>query len=261
MAVRRRQGWRWTALLVLASAWAGGCVSGRAGRHPPATPPPATPPAAHRAPAHRAPAAPGRRTVDQVLNRLGPAVDGRLAPFFARAGMSYPPQKVFLLAFKRERRLELWAADGGPPAFIRSYRILDASGHSGPKLKEWDMQVPEGIYRIVWLHPNSHYHLSLKLDYPNGFDREKARANGRTNLGGDIFIHGGDRSIGCLAIGDRPIEELFVLVARVGVDRVEAVLAPNDLRRGPPASRADAPSWISELYLRIVAALVDFRLP
>jgi murein L,D-transpeptidase YafK len=71
-----------------------------------------------------------------------------------------------------------------------------ASGKAGPKLREGDGQVPEGIYRIDGLNPNSSYHLSLKLNYPNDFDLEQARTEGRTELGGDIFIHGKAVSIG-----------------------------------------------------------------
>jgi murein L,D-transpeptidase YafK len=156
--------------------------------------------------------------------------------------------------------VELWASDGGAPAFVRSYPILDASGHSGPKLKEWDMQVPEGIYRIVLLNPASAYHLSMKVDYPNAYDRRRAREDGRGDLGGDIYIHGGDQSIGCLAVGDRAIEDLFVLVARAGVDHVEVIIAPSDLRRRAPPKPADSPPWVRELYGRIAASLKPFQL-
>ena len=72
--------------------------------------------------------------------------------------------------------------------------------------------MPEGVYRIVALNPNSSYHLSMKLDYPTEFDLSKARAEGRTRPGSDIFIHGKAVSIGCVAVGDDAIEEIFVLV-------------------------------------------------
>jgi L,D-transpeptidase catalytic domain len=239
--------WAATALLLAAAAWPLACVSGR--RAPSST---------HRTPA-RPTAPPSARSVTGVVAELGPAVDERLAPAFRRARLHDPPGRLYLLAFKREEKVELWASDGGAPAFVRSYPILDASGHSGPKLKEWDMQVPEGIYRIVLLNPASAYHLSMKVDYPNAYDRRRARADGRSDLGGDIYIHGGDQSIGCLAVGDRAIEDLFVLVARVGIDDVEVIIAPSDLRRRPPPKPEDSPPWVRDLYGRIAASLRPFQ--
>ncbi len=251
MNPRRARACLGLAALVAAAAAAGGCVSGR---------PPEAPPKARPAPSRPSRAA--ARTVAQVVAEKGPAVDERLAPLFRRARVSYPPGKIFLLAFKREGKLELWAADrgeGAAPAFIRTYPITARSGHAGPKLKEWDLQVPEGIYRVTWLHPNSSYHLSMKLDYPNDFDRRMAAADGRTDLGGDIFIHGDAKSIGCIAVGDEGIEELFVLAARVGLDHVEVVIAPNDLRRGPPPPLPEASAWTGALYSRIDEVLARFE--
>jgi hypothetical protein len=199
-------------------------------------------------------------TVAAVVERLGGAVDGRLAPLFARAQVAYPPRVVHLLAFKEERKIELWAEAGGAPAFVRSYRVLRASGKAGPKMEEGDWQVPEGLYRVTWLNPRSGYHLSLKLDYPNAYDRIKARLEERRDLGGDIFIHGSDVSAGCLAVGDEAVEELFVLAARVGASNMRVLIAPNDLRREePPADTKYRPAWLPELYAQIRAELGRFR--
>jgi murein L,D-transpeptidase YafK len=133
---------------------------------------------------------------------------------------------------------------------VRDYPVLAASGGPGPKLRQGDLQVPEGFYKILWLNPMSSYHLSMKLDYPNAFDRAQAAREGRTQLGGDIFIHGRDVSIGCLALGDPAIEELFVLVNDVGVGRVRVLIAPHDLRRHPRPTPA-APAWLDGLYVRL----------
>jgi hypothetical protein len=200
------------------------------------------------------------RTVADVLATLGPAAERRLRARFATAGVAYPPRRAHLLAFKAERRLELWATGGGRPTRVAVYPLLAESGTLGPKLREGDYQIPEGVYRVVWLHPNSAYHLSMKLDYPNAFDRARAREEGRTNLGGDIFIHGGDLSIGCLAVGDPAIEELFVLAARIGVDRVTTVVAPWDLRRrpSPELPNRELP-WLPGLYARLSSTLAAFR--
>ncbi|NJN46820.1 MAG: L,D-transpeptidase family protein [Candidatus Competibacteraceae bacterium] len=92
---------------------------------------------------------------------------------------------------------------------IKHYPVLAASGTLGPKLCEGDRQVPEGIYRIKSLNPNSAYHLSLELDYPNAFDLRQAERDGRNNPGSAICIHGKAVSVGCLAMGDTAIEELY----------------------------------------------------
>lgn len=200
-------------------------------------------------------------TVADALRRYGVAARARLQPFFKRAGIAYPPKRLALLAFKRERRLSVWASDGdGRWRYLRSYPILAASGNAGPKLREGDYQVPEGLYRIAWLNPASSYHLSMKVSYPNDFDRAMAAAEGRTRLGGDIFIHGKNVSIGCIAIGDPAIEELFTLVAETGAERVRVIVAPNDLRARGAIAPLDAPLWIGKLYASIAAALRDFPL-
>ncbi|MDP6107472.1 MAG: hypothetical protein QGI33_03440 [Candidatus Brocadiia bacterium] len=116
----------------------------------------------------------GRRTVEVVLSDSGPQAEAPLAEGFERAGVAHPPVRVALLAFKEEKILELWAHKGDGWAFIRSYPVLAASGHAGPKLREGDRQVPEGVCRVAGLNPNSSYHLSMKLYYPNEHDWEKA---------------------------------------------------------------------------------------
>ncbi len=211
-------------------------------------------------PAYRSVA--GRRTVDDVLRTCGPAAEARLRPYFERAGIPYPPPKIALLGFKADKRLELWAAKGSGWAFIRSYPILAASGGPGPKLRRGDRQVPEGFYRIEALNPNSSYHLSMKLDYPNAFDRQRAKEDGRSDLGGDIMIHGRNVSIGCLAIGDPAIEELFVLAARVGAGHAAVIIAPWDFRApGPGPALSGLPSWVPRLHGDIRQRLLEFPLP
>ena len=190
------------------------------------------------------------RTIEDVVRDVGAAARARLHPSFAAAGIAYPPRSVTLLALKEERRVELWATGAsGPRRRLTSYPILAASGGAGPKLREGDRQVPEGVYRILWLNPASSYHLSLKVDYPNAFDRRQARADGRTSLGGDIFIHGRDVSIGCIALGDPAVEELFVLAHDVGLSHLKVVIAPRDLRtpRTGPLESGHAP-WVDGLY-------------
>ena len=199
----------------------------------------------------------GRQTVEDVIGRLGRDARSRLRPFFERAGVAYPPDRITLLAVKSEQELELWADAGDKAVYVRSFRVRAQSGVSGPKLREGDRQVPEGVYRIEGLNPNSSYHLSMKLDFPNEFDRRQAHKEGRQNPGSNIFIHGKAVSIGCLAMGDEAIEELFVLVHDVGKSRVKVVIAPTD----PRLAALDAgshPAWVSELYDRIEREFADY---
>jgi L,D-transpeptidase catalytic domain len=198
--------------------------------------------------------------VRTVLRRIGPAAEARLRPYLRRAGVRLPPDHVWLIVLKEEREVELWASSDDRRRFVRRYRILAASGGPGPKLREWDEQVPEGIYSVLWLQPHSSYYLSMKLDYPNAFDRAMARRDGRTNLGGDIFIHGRADSIGCVAVGDLAIEELFDLAGRVGPAAVTVVIAPRDLRVKPAPSSVSVP-WAGKLYARLRAAMAAFPRP
>ncbi|HVE73168.1 MAG TPA: L,D-transpeptidase family protein [Thermoanaerobaculia bacterium] len=205
------------------------------------------------------PPAPVRpRTVGDVVARYGPAARARLAPHFKRAGVNYPPREIAVLVLKQERRVAIWVRGGNKWRFLRNYPILAASGHAGPKLREGDRQVPEGVYRIAHLNPNSSYHLSMKVDYPNAFDRRMAQRDGRTRLGGDIFIHGKDVSIGCVALGDPAIEELFTMVAQTGHGNVRVIIAPNDLRVRGPILHDDSPLWSRDLYRTVAAALAAF---
>jgi hypothetical protein len=193
----------------------------------------------------------GQRKVEDILQAYGPYSTNKLKPYFTKAKVSYPPREVTFVALKQEKKLELWAKDNGDFQFIRSYDIQAASGRNGPKLHQGDKQVPEGIYRIAGLNPNSHYHLSMKINYPNEFDQFYASKEGRTNPGSDIFIHGRAESIGCLAMGDEAIEELFVLTAHVGIDNVKVVIAPNDPRVYSLDADAKLPAWTKELYAMI----------
>jgi murein L,D-transpeptidase YafK len=171
-------------------------------------------------------------------------------PYFQAAGIPYPPERFVLLGLKRERELQLYASGGGRPlAFVRSYAIRAASGALGPKLRWGDRQVREGVYTIESLNPNSDFHLSLRLDYPNDYDRARADEDGRRDLGGDIMIHGGAVSVGCLAVGDEAIEELFVLAFDAGWEDALVVLSPVDFRIGElPVDYAPPTAWTPALY-------------
>lgn len=194
----------------------------------------------------------GARRPKSVADRLrehGAKVDARLRPVFAARGVAYPPAKLTFIGLKDEKVLQVYATDRENRwQLIKSYDVLAASGSAGPKLREGDRQVPEGIYKISALNPNSSYHLSLRVNYPNEFDRRMAALDRRTKLGGDIMIHGNAVSIGCLAIGDVGAEDLFVLAARTGLPNIQVLISPVDLRRRPLPATNNAPTWTNELY-------------
>ncbi len=122
--------------------------------------------------------------------------------------------------------------------------------------------MPEGIYRVRELNPNSFYHLSIWIDYPNEFDLARAAEENRTEPGSEIMIHGREHSRGCLAMGDQTAEDLFVLAARSGIENTTIILTPIDFRKDSLGeSPAGAPVWSREIYRRIKGELDRFPLP
>lgn len=193
------------------------------------------------------------------MKTYGPYAQRQLEPFFKKAGVHYPPQKITLLAYKKSKQLQLWASDHDKWHYIRSYKILAASGHSGPKLHSGDRQVPEGIYSIKSFNPDSRFKLSMQINYPNKFDKVHAKADKRTNLGKNIFIHGKHTSVGCLAVGDPAIEELFVLAKLVGKKHIDVIISPHVFYNTTVAQNKLGPPWVQELYEKIKTALLPFR--
>lgn len=114
---------------------------------------------------------------------------------------------IYVRIFKESRELELWVESGRGYRLFRNYPICAMSGILGPKLRRGDWQVPEGFYEVSarWMNPNSRFHLSFNIGYPNDFDQ----ARGRT--GSNIMVHGGCDSRGCFAMTDEIMEEIYVL--------------------------------------------------
>ena len=161
-------------------------------------------------------------------------VEGTLRGLFAAAGLSYPPQRLFIRAFKREREMELWSApDLGAFRLVAIYEIAGTSGGPGPKRREGDGQTPEGFYQIDRYNPKSNFHLSMGLNYPNASDRILSDP---TKPGYDIFIHGRASSIGCMAVGDDRVEELFIAA-------VDATERPVPVHVFP--ARMNSDDWIA----------------
>lgn len=198
-----------------------------------------------------------KRTVADVQEKFGPANRAVWKQRLQPLGLDYPPSNMTLVCLKEERRLELYVTPKHKtPILVESFPILAASGVAGPKLREGDYQVPEGIYGIESLNPNSRFHLSLRINYPNTFDRRMAAAEGRTNLGGDIMIHGSNVSIGCLAMGDPAAERLFVIAADTGIRNIRILMCPHDFRVNPPGlPKKSDPTWLTEVYSDLTAEL------
>lgn len=114
---------------------------------------------------------------------------------------------VFMRIFKEEAELEVWMQKGDGFRLFKTYPICNYSGELGPKLREGDRQSPEGFYHVskAALNPNSNYHLSFNLGFPNAYDRERNRT------GSYLMVHGDCLSIGCYAMTDAGIEEIYGL--------------------------------------------------
>jgi len=134
----------------------------------------------------------------------------RVAPRLGRElrarGLDYGAP-IFLRIFKASKELELWVQARQRFRLFRIYTICAASGMLGPKEQEGDIQSPEGFYVVTpeQMNPDSHYHLSFNLGYPNVYDQ----AYGRT--GSALMIHGNCVSAGCYAMTDTDIEEIYTL--------------------------------------------------
>lgn len=133
-----------------------------------------------------------------------------LQKMFEARKLNYPPTDIYIRAFKAQNEMELWARDNDTAEYtlINVYRICALSGLLGPKRVEGDMQVPEGYYFIEDFNPKSDYHLSMLLNYPNYSDR---LLGDKKKPGGDIYIHGGCLTVGCMPMTDEVIKELYTV--------------------------------------------------
>ena len=169
------------------------------------------------------------------------------------------PKKITFIGLKHERKLEVWGSLKGKQVHIATYPFTAFSGILGPKFKEGDKQIPEGIYKISYLNPNSKFHLSLRINYPNAFDKEMAQKEKRENLGSDIMIHGSNKTIGCIPIGDEKIEELYFLAEKVGIQNIKVILAPVDFRKMEVNIKNDKYPWLKDLYIDIKQEMKAYK--
>jgi murein L,D-transpeptidase YafK len=204
--------------------------------------PPARPQEATSALTTQAESAQPTQVARAVEPTLRPAPDDAFqqeAPI--RFGMG---DQVFVRIFKQEGQLELWLRKTNSRfSLYKTFPICKWSGRLGPKIKEADYQSPEGFYSVSakQLHPNSNYHRAFNVGYPNAFDRQ----NGRT--GGLVMVHGACKSVGCFAMTDRGIEEIYAFVEaalRAGQREVQVHIFPFRMTEQTIARETGA-SWLA----------------
>lgn len=129
---------------------------------------------------------------------------------FSDKKLSMDKFQLFLRGFKKEEKLEVWVKEKNKENFALLYTIdfCASSGTLGPKRKEGDLQIPEGIYQINHFNPVSNFYLSLGINYPNESDKI---LSDKKKPGSAIYIHGSCVTIGCIPITDDGIKELYIL--------------------------------------------------
>ena len=154
-----------------------------------------------------------KKSTVKILEGYGKMEDSVIKQF-QKQNLIWPPVEMYVRSFKYDRQLEIWVKGKAKEPFklFKTYKVCMQSGTMGPKRMEGDYQVPEGFYYINEFNPNSAYHLSLGLNYPNSSD--KILSDG-LRPGGNIFIHGNCVSTGCIPISDVPIEEVFIIASIV----------------------------------------------
>lgn len=183
---------------------------------------------------------------DRIIASSEPRFDrDRLRDDLVAAGFVLG-DRAHIRIFKQEKRLELWLQRrDGRFALFRGYDICRFSGGLGPKLREGDRQSPEGFYRVSksQLNPNSRHHLSFNLGFPNAYDRQLGRT------GSALMVHGGCTSIGCYAITDEKVDEVYAVVEaalEAGQDAVDVHAFPFRMTEAALARESDnlwLPYW------------------
>lgn len=146
----------------------------------------------------------GKKRAQEVATRINDSLTTKLSSKSLSLG-----DPVFIRIFKQSRELELWIkpASGDKFQLFETYPIVAMSGKLGPKLAEGDKQAPEGFYFVSKprMNPQSRYHLAFNIGYPNTYDQAHKRT------GSALMVHGNQVSIGCFAMTDEKIEEIYTI--------------------------------------------------
>jgi murein L,D-transpeptidase YafK len=131
---------------------------------------------------------------------------------FRQKGLVWPAKYIYIRSFKYDGQMEVWVKNDRkePYKLFKTYKVCAMAGTLGPKRMAGDYQVPEGFYYINEFNPNSNYHLSLGLNYPNQSDKVLSDS---LRPGGDIYIHGSCVTVGCIPLTDEYIDEVYILAA------------------------------------------------
>ena len=156
---------------------------------------------------------------------------------------------VFIRIVKEKRELELWVREESGWRILKTYPIAGMSGTLGPKQAEGDFQAPEGFYNVRpnALNPRSNHWLAFNVGYPNAYDRSLGRT------GSYIMVHGGDSSVGCFAITDPAIEEVYTMVdqaLKAGQDCVPVQIYPFEMTPQRMQREQDSPHLEFWQYLQ-----------
>jgi murein L,D-transpeptidase YafK len=206
----------WLEATPLLAAVADGSPGTPSAAEPPASP---TQPPVPQPPAPFSAAARGRRLAEKGLSAGSP---------------------VMIRIFKQESELELWLESQGRFELFATYPICFWSGTLGPKLREGDKQAPEGLYSVgvEQLYEKGRRPRSFDIGFPNAFDRAFART------GSYIFVHGGCSSVGCFAMTDPVMDEIYALSERAlreGQDRIDVHVFPFRMTEASLAAHAGSP--------------------
>jgi murein L,D-transpeptidase YafK len=151
---------------------------------------------------------------------------------------------ILIRIYKEESTLEIWKEDrNGRFVLLNSYPICKYSGNLGPKLMQGDYQAPEGFYDITpdQMKPNSSEYLAFNTGFPNAFDRSLGRT------GSFLMVHGGCRSVGCYAMTDYAMEEIYGLVDEAfkgGQEKVQLQAFPFRMTAQNLARHAGDPNML-----------------
>ncbi len=148
-------------------------------------------------------AEPGQGGPGKALAPIPPAI----VAIMAAKGTS-PAAPLVLRSYKKESEIEVWKqTSAGRFVFIKAFPICRWSGQLGPKHRSGDRQTPEGFYPVGprQMNPNSHYYLSFDTGFPNAYDR----AHGWS--GSAVMVHGTCSSMGCFAMTDHAVGELYAI--------------------------------------------------
>ena len=166
-----------------------------------------------------------------------------LKSMFRAAELPYPPFEMFLRIFKQEQVVEVWVRPDAESRFslLKEYPICAIPGRLGPKRRAGDFQVPEGFYHVEAFNPQSEFYLSMRVNYPNAADRMRGET---AALGGDIFIHGGCSTVGCVPVQDDAMKEIYWLA----VETTAAGQARIPVHIFPTRMDATQLQWLKSVY-------------